>query len=256
MSLRHWLSDQVFLLVVTDIDRKWSKRIYENLLIESGHFFIDELNDLDGLGQIFNKRDFIIETLGDIPDGDGLDFLNLLRERRALSTETLRALAMENVELGQTLAGDLVDPVAERSQLETALQNHSLEQVQEFLEQSLDNYIRENYESANAMTRTALEHMIEQIAIIISGKRGNENITQHNRYIRPTDSRRYLDTTGFLDGAETQLLNAFYGYGSTNGSHPGVSSEAEARLRRFICIGILLLFLEKLDNAVFMGGLV
>jgi hypothetical protein len=256
MSLRHWLSDQVFLLVATDIADSWSKRRYKNLLIESGHYSMEELNAPDGLGQILNKQDFVIETLGSISDEDGLDFLNLLRERRAIGAESLRALAMENVKLGQTLAGDLVDPVAERSQLEESLGNHNLGQVQDFLEQSLENYVNENYEAANAMTRTALEHMIEQVAIMINSKRGNENIPHNRAYISPVDYRNYLDTTGFLDEAEYRFLSAFYGYGSTNGSHPGISSEAEARLRRFICIGILLLFLEKLDNNAFMNSLV
>lgn len=207
MSIRHWLSDQVYLFIVTDIATRWSKRKYENLLVEAGLYSLDHLNDPEELGQILNKQDFVIETLGNIHDEDVLDFLNLLRERGALSSESLRALALENVELGQTLAGDLVDPVAERSLLEMSLNHHSLDQVQEFLEQSL-----ENYEAANAMTRTALEYLIEQIAEKISDARGNAPIPHPRGYSQPVDIRNYLRSAGFLDEAEKDFLNAFYGY--------------------------------------------
>jgi len=256
MSISNLLSDPVILMVINDIDSKLTKRKYENILVGEGLYSFENLREQYGLGDILNKQEFIRETLEGIHDENVIGFLEVLHENGLFSKETKQALAKEHIELGQTLAGELIDPVVERSLLETALIRHGMDQVQVFLDQSLENYNRENYEAANAMTRTALENMIEEIASIISSLRGNEPIPHNRTYISPFEYRNYLDNTGFLDQAEKKLLDSFYGYASTNGSHPGISSGAEARLRRFVAIGLALLFLEKLDNSQFMNSLV
>lgn len=181
--------------------------------------------------------------------------LEALEEKRALNKEAKQALASIGFELDVPLAGDLADPAEEHSRLELGLQGLGLNEVQNFLDQSFDNYIQGNYEASNAMSRTALEHLVEQIALKISSLRNNEDIPQRGRYISPADYRTYLFSTGFLDDSEKQFLDKFYGYASTDGSHPGISTESESRLRRFVAVGIALLYIEKLNNDEFMTGL-
>lgn len=88
-----------------------------------------------------------------------------------------------------------------------------------FFDESAQNYVQGAYEAANAMTRSALEHQVQEIAQRISAMRANEPIPQRNRnFIGPVDYRNYLETTRFLEASEKSFLDHFYHYASTNGS--------------------------------------
>lgn len=118
--------------------------------------------------------------------------------------------------------------------------------VVRYLKQSFDNYTDQNYESANAIIRTSLEAVVQKTAEIIARAR-RETIPSRNPYHQPSEYRKYLKDTGFLDNQEFELLAKTYSYCSSDGSHPGLSDETDARLRRFFIIGICLFYLEKLD---------
>lgn len=246
------LSDVTLLAVVDDIDRNLTRPKYEEFLVRLHMYSLSVLRDNEEYCRL-SKRQFLTRTL---KEKDTLAILNALNEARIIGPKAKRALAMEGIEFEHSLAGELAEPVEERSRLEISLAEQGLSQVGAFLDQSLENYSQSNYEAANAMTRTALEYLVKQIAERISTMRGNEAIPQAGRHIGPVDYRNYLRTTSFLDEAEKRYLDAFYGYASTNGSHPGISNEAEARLRRFVAVGIALLFLSKLENTNFLHGLV
>lgn len=248
------MSDATLLKVTDNIRSNLSRPDYEQFLVELGLYSLDELRDKEhGEYASLSKREFIIRTL---QESDELRFLEALNDRITFRVSTRRALALDGIQFGRTVAGHLAEPAKERNRLEIALAHHNLNQVQTFLDQSWDNYVQGNFEAANAMTRTALEHLVELIASQISSAMGNEGIPQQGRYIGPADYRNYLRVAGFLDKSEKGFLDSFYGYASTGGSHPGVSSEADARLRRFVAVGIALLFVEKLNNTSFMSGLI
>lgn len=249
------LSDRTLFLIARSISGRWNRRTYEDLLLELGLYGIDELRGEEGYSRL-NKDDFIIETLRD-QGRNVLSLLATLDERHALNAEATRALALDGVEFGVSLAGDIAVPAREESTLESGLRRQGLQAAMNFFDQSAQNYVQGAYEAANAMTRSALEHQVQEIAQRISAMRANEPIPQRNRnFIGPVDYRNYLETTRFLEASEKSFLDHFYHYASTNGSHPGVSSEAEARLRRFVAVAIALLFVEKLDNQAFMQSLV
>ena len=246
-----WLPDAILLRVVDSVDHSMTRPKYEELMVRLGLYSLSALRDDEEYYRL-SKRDLIIRTFN---ERDEETLLSALNDEGALNKDALRALAGIGYEVGQSLAGDLAEPVEEQSRLESALANLGFGQVQAFLDQSLDNYLQGNYESSKAMARTALEHLVEQIARQISESRGNEPIPQQAKHLSPADYRRYLRSTGFLDDSEKDFLDKFYGYASTDGSHPGVSTEAEARLRRFVVVGIALLYLEKLANELFMDSL-
>jgi len=247
-----WIPDHVIIRLVDDIDRSLTRSRYEEVLIEFQLYSISTLRDDPDYTDL-NKREMIARTL---QERCNWELLVALHERRILSNNTYRALSNLGYEFGQSIAGDLADPIEETSRLESELRSQGMEDVRSFLEQSLDNYADGNYEAANAMTRTALEQLVQIVANKINGRRGNEAIPQRGRYLSPSDYRDYLHNTGFLDDSEKQFLDKFYGYASTDGPHPGISSEAEARLRKFVLVGISLLFLEKLNNREFIASLV
>lgn len=251
MRLTEFLSEPTLLSIRDDIARKYSRRKYEELLAKFGAISLVELREGE-YSRILSKEEFIFETFGFLSD----TFLKVLYKDKALSGNTINALAMEGEELEASIAGSIAEPVVEQSRLQIELNRHNLQQMHHFLDQSLENYVNGNYEAANAMTRSALEYFVQEIATRISVLRGGEAIpfTGHHG-IQPVHYRDYLHDRHFLDDSEHRFLNAFYGYGSSNGSHPGISSEAEARLRRFVVTGIALLFLEKLNNEAFMNGL-
>jgi len=246
-----WLPDHILIKVVRSIDASITRPRYEELLVELQLYSLDTLRDDEEYYKL-SKRDLIIASF---KEKDEETLLEALDERGALNKDAKQALSSVGFEIDIPLAGDLAQPVEEHSRLEAGLHGHGLDQVQDFLDQSLDNYIQENYEAANAMARTALENLVEQIALTLSSLRNNEAIPQRGKYLSPSDYRAYLASTGFIDDAEKQFLDKFYGYASTDGSHPGISTESESRLRRFVVVGIALLYLEKLSNDQFMDAL-
>lgn len=246
-----WLPDHILIKVVRSIDASMTQPRYEELLVEHQLYSLDTLRDDEEYYKL-SKRELIIASF---KENDEELLIGALEERGALNKEAKQALASVGFEIDVPLAGDLAQPVEEHSRLEAGLRRLGLDQVQDFLDQSLDNYIQENYEASNAMARTALEHLVEQIALKVSSLRNNEAIPQRRKYMSPADYRAYLVTTGFIDDAEKQFLDKFYGYASTDGSHPGISTESESRLRRFVVVGIALLYLEKLSNDQFMNAL-
>lgn len=247
------LSEKTLLKVISDLNTpKLTKNMYRDILVELEIYSLEEADDPSSK---YNrgKREFLRLTLQD------LDWENLrlvLKELQGyLSKETLNALLMDGIELEHSLAGEYANPAEELSLLEKLLISHSLQSVQGFLDQSLENYSLTNYEAANAMTRTALEDFVKRLALEISGLRGKEVIPydeKRHTYPQPNDYRKYLMQIGFLDNSEYEFLSKFYGYSSGNGSHPGTSSESESRLRRFVVISIMLMFLEKKENSLFM----
>jgi len=246
-----WLPDHILIKVVRSIAGSMTRPRYEELLVELQLYSLHTLRDDEEYYKL-SKNDLIIASFKEKDEGL---LLEALEERGALNREAKQALASIGFEIDVPLAGNLAQPSKEHSRLEVGLRRFGLEQVQAYLEQSLGNYIRENYEASNAMARTALECLVEQIAIKLSSLRNNEAIPQRGKYLSPADYRAYLLTTGFLDDAEKKFLDKFYGYASKDGSHPGISSEAESRLRRFVVVGIALLYLEKLSNDEFLVGL-
>lgn len=245
------LPDHILIKVIRSIYSSMTRPRYEELLVELELYSLDTLRGHEEYYGL-SKRDLMIITF---KENDEDLLLKALKERKALNKEAKQALASIGLELDVSLAGDLADPSEEHSKLEAGLRRLGLDEVQSFLDQSFDNYIQKNYEASNAMSRTALEHLVKQIAIKINSLRNNEDIPQRGRYISPADYRAYLSSTGFLDDSEKQFLDKFYGYASTDGSHPGISTESESRLRRFVAVGIALLYIEKLNNGEFMAGL-
>lgn len=244
------LPDHILIKVITSIDSSMSRPRYEELLVELELYDFDLIRGVEEYYGL-SKRDLMIKTF---KENDQSLILEALRERRAINKEAKIALASIGFELGESLAGELADPVEEHSRLERNLRELGLEDVQRFLDQSMENYINENYEASNAIARTSLEHLVEQIAGKISSIR-KEEIPKRGRFRSPVDYRNYLFSTHFLDESEKQFLDKFYGYASTDGSHPGISTESESRLRRFMVVGIALLYIEKLNNYEFMSGL-
>jgi len=254
-----YISDPTLLKIAHDLSGI-NKPTYAKLLTELGLYSLEEMDDEYGEYKRSGREEFIRKTLQGICTDlkDLQTFLQADDVKKKLRRETLSALAMDGIELEHSIAGKYAEPVQERSLLETKLQAHTLQDVQKFLDQSLDNYSKDNFEAANAMSRTALEELIKQIALKISILRRNEIIPYDtNRFQKPqpADYRKYLKQTNFIDDSEFEFLNKFYGYSSGNGSHPGISSEGEARLRRFVVVGICLFYFEKLENKIFMNGL-
>jgi len=246
-----WLPDHILIKVVGSIDSSMTRPRYEELLVELQLYSLHTLREDEEYFKL-SKRELIIATF---KEKDERIVLDALEDRGALNKEAKQALASVGFEIDVPLAGDLAKPIEEHSRLEAGLLRLGLGQVQAYLEQSMDNYIQENYEASNAMARTALEHLVQQIALRLSSLRNSEAIPQRGKYLSPADYRAYLATTGFLDDDEKQFLDKFYGYASTDGSHPGISTESESRLRRFVVVGIALLYVEKLSNEGFIDAL-
>lgn len=137
---------------------------------------------------------------------------------------------------------------AETSILEQKLQTHGMHDVINTLDQAHQNFIEGNYEACNAMLRASLESTLKHIAVKIA--RSETAIPVNNaRYgVTPADVRRYLENEKFFQQDEINFIKEFYGYASTNGSHPGMSNQSESRLRRLMIVALIQYCLEKLES--------
>ncbi|MCH7573751.1 MAG: hypothetical protein IIA59_01375 [Candidatus Marinimicrobia bacterium] len=153
-----------------------------------------------------------------------------------------------DIQNGEIVGFDFPDEqvTEEVSVIEQRLKSRGMDDVAIHMDQAHQNYIDQNYEASNAMLRSALEGTINHIAIIKAGSEAY--IPRSNpKFLAPRDYRNYLEVSGFLESDEMDLLNRFYGYASQDGSHPGISSEPECRLRRLFTIALVQYLLEKLE---------
>lgn len=247
-----YLPDHIIARLLPEIDRGITQSRYEDLLVANELYTYADLREDPDYYRL-NKRELIAQTL---EEKGSYVLLVALDDEGGITDEARRILMNAGIDLGQSLAGEIAEPARELSFLESKLEQHGYQDVIRFLGQSLDNYVRGDYEASNAMSRTALETLIQLIAEAMAQARGGETIPRRGNYLSPADYRRYLESVGFLDQDEKRFLDVFYGYASTDGSHPGISTEAEARLRKLVVVSICLLYIEKLDNQQFMGSLV
>lgn len=138
------------------------------------------------------------------------------------------------------------DLVPETNILYSRLRDFAMSDVCDTLEQAHENFVAGNYESCNAMLRTALESTLQHAARCIAGSL--DNIPRSNpNYLSPMDVRKHLENEGFFTQDEMNYIKSFYSYASTSGSHPGISNQAESRLRRLMIISLIQYCMEKLE---------
>lgn len=244
--------DRTVLLLAEHIANICSFARIRDLLIDLELSSFDEIDRL--MTPPRSKKELVLKILRRVnEEGDESDFYRLMqRSLEGADGELIKALQLEGwdvSEFGVTpLAGALAEPAIEESILVEKLEDRGMTEVTTLLEQSYDNYIHGHFEAANAMTRTALEALVKLIAEKIAAAR-SESIPQSvsGRH-QPRDYRDYLKAVSFVDTDEHELLRTFYGYASPEGSHPGLSDQTDARLRRFMMIGLCLFYLEKLES--------
>lgn len=162
--------------------------------------------------------------------------------------ELLRALKADGYEIkdGKLVPSDSLEQelAQEVNVLSERLRSLEMGDVQNNLEQAHENFIAGNHEACNAMLRTALESTLQHIAARLAG--GVEKIPRARPYLTPLDVRKYLSVREFLSQDEREFVDALYGFASPNGSHPGMSDEAESRLRRLMVVSWIQYCLQKL----------
>jgi hypothetical protein len=190
--------------------------------------------------------------------GDALDdlFNEAIAERSYLlggysdkpTEELLRALKADGYEVedGKLVPIDSLEQelAQEINVLYERLRSLKMGDVQNNLEQAHENFIGGNHEACNAMLRTALESTLKHIAVRFAD--GVDKIPLARSYLTPVDIRKYLSATEFLSQDEREFVDALYGFASPHGSHPGMSDEAESRLRRLMIVAWIQYCLQKL----------
>ncbi|MDL1902648.1 hypothetical protein FBR02_18000 [Anaerolineae bacterium CFX9] len=137
---------------------------------------------------------------------------------------------------------------AETSILEQKLQTQGMPDVINTLDQAHQNFIEGNYEACNAMLRASFESTLKHIAIKIAGGAEKIRLNNSGQGLSASNIRIYLKEEGFFEEDEIKFIKEFFGYASTNGSHPGISNEAESRLRRLMIVALIQYSLEKLQS--------
>jgi hypothetical protein len=163
------------------------------------------------------------------------------------SSELLLSLENDGLKFTEDKLVPIVDEdfEAEENLFKQNLSFLELNDAITYLDQSYENFISKNWESANSMTRTTLEYITTEIAKKISlNECDNHSFNGHKSV------RSYLRNK-LLDDDEFKILTDFMHWCSGNGSHPGISNENECRLRRIITIGFCQYYIEKYQKKFF-----
>jgi len=245
-------ADRTILHLSTHLANKYTFTQIRDLFIDLKLSSYDKIDEL--MHPPMSKNNLCMTILNEENiDTNDIIFDELLKRTiKGAKNELKQALELDGWDITDygvaSLAGELAEPSVEHNVLIDMLNNRGMSDIVSYLKQSFDNYTDQNYESANAMIRTALEAIVGKTAELVSQDR-HETIPRNNpHHHQPADHRKYLKNSGFLDNQEYELLTKTYSYCSTDGSHPGLSDQTDARLRRFFIVGICLFYLEKLES--------
>jgi len=140
------------------------------------------------------------------------------------------------------LISPTVEPAKEEGLVERLLNKHGFTVAKTHLEQAYDNYLDGNWEASNGALRSFLQDVFDQIALILYAEEAVKKEPGGER-------RKLLQDKGFIEGdTEAKLVSSFFSFASYSGSHPGISSESDCRLRRYIAIALASYYLEKLGE--------
>jgi hypothetical protein len=116
------------------------------------------------------------------------------------------------------------------------LQQRQFDTALNHLNQAESAFDRREWESANAQIRSCLEEVFDRVAEIKLGTNKTGEL-----------ARKELQEKGFLSKHEADLVKAFMAVAGGAGSHPGMSSEDEARGRFLAGLGICYIGLSLLS---------
>lgn len=250
---QNFFRDRTLLHLAEHISNKYSVNGIRDVLIDLELTTYDEWEH--AYSSSITKKENVLTLLRRLRSaGRQTDIIKLVKRTiEGANSVTVEALQLEGWDLSHfgiaPLAEPFAEPAVEENTLIGKLRQHNMNEVITLLEQSYDNYVQGHWEASNAMTRSALESLIKVISEKIALNRC-ETIQQGTPRFgyQPADFRNYLKATNFVDGDEFELLRTFYGYASSDGSHAGLSDQTDARLRRFVAVGICLFYLEKFET--------
>lgn len=123
------------------------------------------------------------------------------------------------------------------SEIKRRLRRHDCGVAENHLDQATSALGRQEFESANAQMRSALEGLFDRVAEIRlkTAKRGGA-------------ARKDLETKGLLSDKQSKLIQAFMDYAGAAGSHAGTSGSDDTHGRYLAGIGLVLIGLSLLPE--------
>ena len=133
-----------------------------------------------------------------------------------------------------------IAPQEEQGLLESRLSSNGFKVALNHFNQSVDNSVSGNWESANGDLRAFFECLCNDIA----GK------IHQGPQSPPTGglARQYLTSAGFLDADESNLLQTLFRILHGQGAHPGTSSSDDCHRRRLMVVALSNYYLDKLSS--------
>lgn len=143
---------------------------------------------------------------------------------------------VEQKQLVSTIPG--VSVAVESSALEESLREAGQAEAAGHYRQALEAFGKGSWASANSQLRSLLESLLPGLAEIVSGKRPKEVQAAID----------VLQAKDFLVEGENSVLRGLWSLTQPRGSHPGLSSEAEARYRLMMVTAQCRFLLERLAD--------
>lgn len=142
---------------------------------------------------------------------------------------TYQGKPVEKAEPADKLALFLTELFGDSSRFKVA-RNH--------YEQATRAFERKDWEAANSQFRSACDATFDVLAHLKgcpTNKKGG-------------NARKWLQEDGHLEGDEADLIKSFMAFAGRDGSHAGISEEADAQLRRHMATALISFAVLKLDK--------
>ncbi|MEE9159390.1 MAG: hypothetical protein V3U60_13530 [Gammaproteobacteria bacterium] len=143
-------------------------------------------------------------------------------------------------------------PVAEhQDELLVLLDNHGFGTARGHLEQAIDAHTRGDWAAANAQLRSFVEELFDRIAEVLSGGHTTSLSTSHERreWLATTDPPVFDPALNEWEiGNKGGFVQAFWRRLHPQGSHPGLSDEADCTFRLHIVLIVAAHFMKRFDD--------
>lgn len=135
-------------------------------------------------------------------------------------------------------------------EINALLTKHNFITTKNHLSQALDNYSKGNWESANGQIRTFFESCFREIAAKF-GYCGRQDFTEILKFLAQEKKLLFVDLNEWnSNNSKQQFFTGLWSRLHPDGSHPGISNEADCTFRlhiSLISMRLLLLRFEKIQ---------
>lgn len=164
--------------------------------------------------------------------GERLNWKMLNGRANKIDRQLISALRAEGYEIlnGKIIPAPALQLMVESlGYLQTLLRHMKFYIAEGHLVQAVDNFQRGNWAACNAQLRSLLEEVFN----VLCAKH-----LEDKKHLVGGAARKHLEQLGIISPNESAFIQSWFNILHTSGSHPGLSSQEDTRLRVYVTVSI------------------